>query len=63
MFLQAFEINTTFMNPLYLPCEVNMSVNNLDTEIVNNEQDFKVLGTKISNQQQPLHLIGHIRTF
>ena len=63
LFLQAFEINTTFMNPLYLPCEVNMSVNNLDTEIVNNEQDFKVLGTKISNQQQPLHLIGHIRTF
>lgn len=61
LFLQAFDIKITFLKPLYLPNQVGMMVEILDTANINKGQDFKVVGNKVNNQQPPLHLTGHIR--
>jgi acyl dehydratase len=62
VFLQAFEINTTFKQPLYLPCQVKMAVKPFELGSVNNEQHFKVVGIGVNDEPQSLHLIGNIRS-
>ena len=57
LFSQAFEFNTTFKQPLYLPSQVNMAVQ----PSADDEQHFQVLGIGKNNEQSPLHLIGNIR--
>jgi acyl dehydratase len=61
-FLQNFEVNTTFKQPLYLPCQVNMEIQTFESEKGGDEQHFKVLGIGANKEQQPTHLIGSIRT-
>jgi hypothetical protein len=61
LFSQAFEFNTSFKQPLYLPSQVNMAVQPLVSSITGDEQHFQVLGIRGNNEQSPLHLIGHIR--
>ena len=62
IFLQAFKINTTFKQPLYLPNQINMAVQSIESVSDIEGQDFKVVSTDFNNAQQPLHLIGYIRT-
>ena len=60
-FSQAFEFNTTFKQPLYLPNKVNMAVQPLESGSADDEQHFQVLGIGANDEQRPLHLMGHIR--
>jgi hypothetical protein len=59
--MQAFEINITFKQPLYLPSQVNIADLLIETNSALDEQHFKVVSNGINNEQQPLHLIGNIR--
>lgn len=61
-FMQAFEINTTFKQPLYLPNQINIAVPSTASDSDPDKSHFKVVGTEIYNEQQPLHLIGNIRS-
>lgn len=61
LFSQGFEINTRFKQPLYLPSQVNLAVQTLESE-GDGMQHFKVVGTRANNKPHPLHLIGHIRS-
>ncbi|MGK0306062.1 MAG: acyl dehydratase [Gammaproteobacteria bacterium] len=60
LFLDAFEVNTTFKQPVYLPSEVTLSVQPYEYESSHAELHFKVVGKQINHQQQPLHIIGKI---
>lgn len=62
LFLKAFEINTMFKQPLFLPSQVNFSVQSFGPEKAHEELHFKVLGISANNEQQPLHVIGNIRS-
>lgn len=59
LFLHAFEINTLFKQPLYLPGQVNLAVQ-LGEHDAPDELTFKVMGLVLNNPQT-LHLIGDIR--
>jgi acyl dehydratase len=59
---QAFEVNTAFKQPLYLPNQVNMVVQPIKSEITNNSLQFKVESVGANNEQQLLHLIGNVRS-
>jgi acyl dehydratase len=61
LFLHAFEINTTFRQPLYLPSQVNLAVQPIGPNNIHDGLQFKVMGFAL-NKLQPLHLIGNIRT-
>jgi hypothetical protein len=61
IFVQAFEINTTFKQPLFLPNQVNLAVQSNVSDITHDEQHFKVVGTSKCKEQQPIHLVGNIR--
>ena len=61
LFSQAFEFNTTFKKPLYLPNLVNMVVQPLETNSADDKLHFQVVGVDSNNELQPLHLIGNIR--
>ena len=62
IFKHAYEVNTAFKQPLYLPSEVELVTQTSDSGSINDELYFKVLGNIPSNGQQPLHLIGNIRS-
>ena len=62
LFEKAFEINTTFKQPLYLPSQVIMAAQRLRPDDTNNEQRFMVRGVGTNDEKQPLYLIGSIRT-
>jgi acyl dehydratase len=59
---QAYEVNTTFKQPLYLPNQVNIAVQTIMSETDSDSMLFKVEGVSAHNEQQPLHLIGNIRS-
>lgn len=61
LFMQPFEINTTFKQPLYLPNQVNMAVQTFESGSVYEEQYFKVVGIGANNEQHSLHLLGNVR--
>ncbi|MFQ3192211.1 MAG: acyl dehydratase [Paraglaciecola sp.] len=61
LFMQAFAVETTFKQPLYLPNKVNMAVQSFESDSAQAEQHFKVEGIMANNQQPPQHLIGSIR--
>jgi hypothetical protein len=61
IFLHAFEINTTFKQPLFLPNQVNLSVQSNESNSAHDKQHFKVVGLGEYNEQQPIHLVGNIR--
>lgn len=60
LLLNAFEVNTTFKQPVYLPSEVMLSVQPYEYASSHDEQHFKVVGKQVNLQQQPLHIIGSI---
>jgi len=60
LFLQGFEVNTIFKQPLYLPCDVNMAVQSFEPTSENSKQHFEVVGTGASSVHQSVHLIGNI---
>jgi hypothetical protein len=60
LFLNGFEVNTTFKQPVYLPSEVMLSVQSYEYDSSHDEQYFKVVGKLVNLQQQPLHIIGSI---
>jgi acyl dehydratase len=60
LFLNAFEVNTSFRQPVYLPSEVTLSVQLYEYDSSHDEQHFKVVGKQVNLQQQPLHIIGSI---
>jgi hypothetical protein len=62
LFLNAFEVNTTFKQPVYLPSEVTLSLQPYEYDSSHNELHFKVVGKHINLQQQPLHIIGSINS-
>lgn len=62
IFSQAYEVYTTFKQPLYLPNQVNMVVQTIKAETINNSLQFKVEGVNANNEQQLLHLIGNVRS-
>jgi acyl dehydratase len=61
LFEQAFEINTLFKRPLYLPGQVIMATQRFELKSADNEQQFTVQSVGVNDQEQPLHLIGNIR--
>ncbi|MBL4630683.1 MAG: hypothetical protein JKY14_05815 [Paraglaciecola sp.] len=60
LFSDAFTINTTFKQPIYLPSQVNMAVELYEPNGVHHEQNFKVVGGEDGNHQPSLHLTGNI---
>jgi acyl dehydratase len=60
LLLNAFEVNTTFKQPVYLPSEVMLSVQPDASDSFLNERHFKVVGKQVNLQQQPLHIIGSV---
>lgn len=62
LFLQAYEVKTTFKQPLYIPNQVNLAIQPSMSETCTDSLLFKVEGASVNNQQQPLHLIGNIRS-
>jgi acyl dehydratase len=58
----AYEVNTTFKQPLYLPNQVNMAVQNITSETDSDSMLFQVEGASANNEQPPLHLIGNVRS-
>jgi acyl dehydratase len=60
LFLNAFEVNTTFKQPVYLPSEVTLSAQFYEYDSSHGEQHFKLVGKQVNLQQQPLHIIGSI---
>tara|TARA_R110002153_G_scaffold53487_1_gene149112 strand:+ start:2679 stop:3602 length:924 start_codon:yes stop_codon:yes gene_type:complete len=60
LFLQAFEINTSFKQPLYLPSQVNLAVQLFGANNTPAKMQFKVSGLVLNNPGS-LHLIGDIR--
>jgi acyl dehydratase len=61
LFFEAFEVNTTFKQPLYLPSQVKMVIQAFESDSTPDELQFKVLGSEAKNEQQLLHLVGNIR--
>ena len=61
-FEKAFEINTTFKQPLYLPSQVIMAAQNSKPDNTNNKQQFLVRGVGTNIEHQALYLIGSICT-
>lgn len=59
LFLQGFEVNTIFKQPLYLPCDVNLAVQAVEPTSANSEQYFEVAGIGANRVHQPVHLIGN----
>jgi acyl dehydratase len=51
LFVQAFAINTTFKQPLYLPNQINVAVQPLEPDSSDDKQHFKVVGIKVNNEQ------------
>jgi hypothetical protein len=62
IFKHAYEVNTAFKQPLYLPSEVELVTQTSDSGSINDELYFKVLGNIPFNGQLPLHLTGNIRS-
>lgn len=62
LFNHAYEVNTAFKQPLYLPCEVDLVSQTTNFESTLEALYFKVLGTIPINGKRPLHLTGNIRS-
>jgi hypothetical protein len=62
LFIQAFEIKTTFKQCLYLPSKVYMSVQSFESDSVQDKQHFKVVAIGVNNGPTPVYLNGSIRS-
>ncbi|WP_299075556.1 MaoC/PaaZ C-terminal domain-containing protein [uncultured Paraglaciecola sp.] len=62
LFSQAFEINTNFRQPVYLPNQVSFAVQTAQVEQTDNRVAFKVLNVPVMNKQPILHLEGYVQT-
>lgn len=51
LFMQWFEIKTEFMQPLYLPCQVNILFQSYESDTIHDELHFKVKGLKANHPQ------------